>query len=253
MPVQPPPTNTHAFQANKKKTYRGPALEGLIARYYAKLTKHYRPEYRSFAETIRKRTACHSDILIVGPGPGYLPIELASLGNYQIVALDISKAFVRMGTERVKGFGSKIRYQLGNVSAMEFDARSFDFIACRAAFKNFAEPTLALAEMHRVLRPGGTALIMDLRGDPDSGAIDSYVQGLGLNWMDSLLMKLMFKYSLVKRAYSQRQITRMAAESPFRRHTLKFDSLRFELTLTKESADDPARRSETRPPCLNCE
>ena len=225
--------------ANKRKGYRGPALEGPIACYYAKLTQRYRPEYRSFAETIRKQTASHSDILIVGPGPGYLPFELASLGNYQIVALDISKAFVRMGTERAKGSDSKIRYQLGNVSAMEFDARSFDFIACRAAFKNFAEPTLALAEMHRVLRPGGTALILDLRGDPDSGAIDSYVQGLGLNWTGSLLMKLMFKYSLVKRAYSQRQITKMAAESPFRSHAIEFDPLRFKLTLTKETVDDP--------------
>ena len=42
---------------------------------------------------------------------------------------------------------------------------SFDLIICRAAFKNFSEPLQALHEMHRVLKPGGKALIMDLRRD----------------------------------------------------------------------------------------
>ena len=48
---------------------------------------------------------------------------------------------------------------------MPFDSGSFDFVYCRAAFKNFSEPIRAIDEMNRVLKPGGKAVIVDLRKD----------------------------------------------------------------------------------------
>ena len=57
--------------------------------------------------------------------------------------------------------------------ALPFPSETFDFAVCRAAFKNFSDPVGALAEMHRVLRPGGTALIIDLRNDASDEAIDT--------------------------------------------------------------------------------
>ncbi len=48
---------------------------------------------------------------------------------------------------------------------MPFESETFDFLLCRAAFKNFTEPLQALREMCRVLKPGGRALIIDLRRD----------------------------------------------------------------------------------------
>jgi ubiquinone/menaquinone biosynthesis C-methylase UbiE len=49
---------------------------------------------------------------------------------------------------------------------------------CRAAFKNFTEPVKALAEMRRVLRPGGTALIIDMRRDAPMSEIRKYVNSV---------------------------------------------------------------------------
>ena len=38
---------------------------------------------------------------------------------------------------------------------MPLPENTFDYLVCRAAFKNFSEPGAALGEMHRVLKPGG--------------------------------------------------------------------------------------------------
>jgi ubiquinone/menaquinone biosynthesis C-methylase UbiE len=63
----------------------------------------------------------------------------------------------------------------GNASNMPFDHDSLDLVACCAAFNNFAEPVLALREMHRVLRPAGCALIIDLRPDVSRQAVQAEV------------------------------------------------------------------------------
>ncbi len=62
-------------------------------------------------------------------------------------------------------------FRRGNASSMPLDAEAFDFVFCRAAFKNFSEPVRALQEMYRVLKPGGQALIIDLRRDASRKSI----------------------------------------------------------------------------------
>ena len=116
---------------------------------------------------------------------------------------------------------------------MPFETRSFDFIVCRAAFKNFSQPVEALAEMHRVLRPGGTAMIIDLRPDASARTIDEHVRGMGLNWFNALLTRWTFKWMLVKRAYSQEQWRQMAAQTPFPTCDIREDALGLEVLLTK--------------------
>ena len=106
-----------------------------------------------------------SHVLEVAPGPGYFAVELAKLGSYHIVGLDISQTFVRIATDNAKRAGVEVEFRHGNASSMPFDSGSFDFVYCRAAFKNFSEPVRAINEMYRVLKPGGKAVIVDLRKD----------------------------------------------------------------------------------------
>ncbi len=80
------------------------------------------------------------------------------LGAYQITGLDISKSFVEIARKNAAGSGLQIDFRQGNASAMPFEDETFDFTFCQAAFKNFTEPVKAIAEMYRVLRPGGTSL-----------------------------------------------------------------------------------------------
>jgi ubiquinone/menaquinone biosynthesis C-methylase UbiE len=91
----------------------------------------------------------------------------------------------------------------------------FDLIVCRAAFKNFSEPLKAINEMHRVLKPGGTAIIIDLRKDASWEEIVAYVDGLHVSAANSWFMKLTFKHMLLKRAYTEEQMASLARESDF--------------------------------------
>jgi ubiquinone/menaquinone biosynthesis C-methylase UbiE len=201
--------------AKAGKPYRGLAMEGLIARWYARNTARNLADYQAAAREVAAQLAAGSRVLEVAPGPGYLAIELAKLGDYRVVGLDVSRSFVRMAAENAVKAGVIVTFQHGDAAAMPFDAGSFDFVVCRAAFKNFTEPVRALAEMHRVLAPGGRALILDLRPDASREAIDEHVRGMGLGWLDSLITRWIFRHSLVKRAYSQAQFREMAAQTAF--------------------------------------
>ena len=116
---------------------------------------------------------------------------------------------------------------------MPFPPNSFDFIVCQAAFKNFSEPVLALSEMHRVLKPGGKALILDLRPDASPKAINAEVKKMGLGWFSFLMTKLAFRYCLLKRAYSQDQFRQMAFQTPFKTCEIQEEPLGLMVALVK--------------------
>jgi ubiquinone/menaquinone biosynthesis C-methylase UbiE len=115
---------------------------------------------------------------------------------------------------------------------MPFPPDSFNLVVCRAAFKNFAEPVVALNEMYRVLRPGGTALVIDLRSDAPADAIAAEVKGMGLGRINSLITKFIL-HRLLKRAYSQEQFRHMASQTPFKACAIRVDPIGLEVSLTK--------------------
>ena len=164
------------MSAGGKKGYKGFSMEGPIARWYARITAKDLAEFRRLAGTLAGRLGAGGAVLEVAPGPGYLAIELAKLGPCRVTGLDISRSFVRIAGENARRAGVSVEFRHGNAAAMPFDPDSFDFLVCRAAFKNFSEPVKALDEMHRVLRPGGEALIIDLRSDVRRDEIDAHVE-----------------------------------------------------------------------------
>src|SRR5271156_644843 len=183
----------------KTRAYRGLPLEGFLARWYAKITAKSLADYRKAAEEVAAQVPDGGSVLEVAPGPGYLAIALAKLGNYRVTGLDISRAFVQMATANAQFAGVTATFHHGDVAAMPFAADSFDFLVCRAAFKNFSSPAQALAEMHRVLKPGSRALIVDLRSDASTEAINAYVQTMGIGPVNRWITRFTFKHMLLKR------------------------------------------------------
>lgn len=194
------------------KAYKGMGMEGSIARWYDRTTRRDMAEYRELAARIAAMAPAGRSVLEVAPGPGFLSIELAKRG-LQVHAVDISKTFVELARQNAAAAGVKARFQLGNAAALPLDDASVDFVVCRAAFKNFTEPVKAMAEMRRVLRPGGTAMLIDMRRDASAEEIRRYVDSLKLNWFSHWMTIFTFRGMLIRRAYPLEEIRRMALEA----------------------------------------
>jgi ubiquinone/menaquinone biosynthesis C-methylase UbiE len=223
---------TTTLPPKSSKGYKGLGMEGRIARWYARTTA-YQDRHKSTAETVASQVAPGGSVLEIAPGPGYLAIELARLSVGRVVGLDISKTFVEIASANARAASTAVEFVHGNASEMPFAADTFDFIVCQAAFKNFSEPVRALCEMHRVLRPGGKALILDLRPDAAPTAINAEVRRMGLGWFGSLLNRLIFKSCLLKRAYSRDQFEDMVSQSPFVTCEIDEVPIGFAVSLTK--------------------
>jgi len=213
-----------------QKAYKGIAMEGVLATWYAKNTGNS-AAFHHDAARIARRLAPGSTVLEVAPGPGFLSIELARL-RYRVHAIDISRSFVRITSENASRAGVAVEVRHGNASNMPYAADTFDFIVCRAAFKNFSDPTGALREMHRVLRPGGTALLIDMRSDATDDGIADETTKLNLGAWSGLITRVTLR-SLRRRAYSKRDIEEMVAPIAFARVDIVEDSIGFEASLTK--------------------
>jgi ubiquinone/menaquinone biosynthesis C-methylase UbiE len=221
------------IESNINKSYKGMAMEGFIARWYAKNTKGNLDQYRDFANKVAENVSEGSKILEVAPGPGYLSIELKKMGNYNITGLDISKTFVQIANQNANEEGVKINFTEGDASNMPFDNEIFDFVVCTAAFKNFTKPIMAINEIYRVLKPNGRALIIDLRRDASKEAINDNIRGMDMNWINSLFTKLTFRTFLLRNAYTMDEIKKLVSKTNFKKCKLPHDPMGFELWLEK--------------------
>lgn len=208
-------------------------MEGMVAKWYAANTAEVMNEYVALAHRIAGIVPPGSSILEVAPGPGYFCIELARNGSYAITGLDISHTFVKLAAKKAAESGVRVDFTQGSASNMPFPRESFDFLLCRAAFKNFAKPVAALQEMCRVLKPGGRGLIIDLRRDADPGEIDRHVDGMGLSTFNRVLTKLAFRTMLLKSAYSNQQFEAMLAKTQFSGVEINESGIGLEVWMTK--------------------
>ena len=105
------------------------------------------------------RPAAGDAALDVAAGPGMLSAAL--LGRVgRAVAFDASPALLAhapTGVEAVEG----------DASAMPFADRSFDIVTCVNGLHHLDDPAAGLAEMARVLAPGGRLVLQDYIADPD--------------------------------------------------------------------------------------
>lgn len=215
------------------KAYKGLGMDGFIATWYAKITQKDIEEYKNNAKLIAGQVSDGSAVLEVAPGPGYLAIELAKLGPYKIVSLDISEKFVEIAQMKAKEAGVAVDFRQGNAAGMPFAEGTFDFIICKSAFKNFAEPIMALDEMYRVLKDEGKALILDLRGDVAEETVNNYVDNLGLSHINALMTKWIFKFTLIKRAYTKKQFEELVAKTKFSKSEIRENQIGLEIWLEK--------------------
>jgi ubiquinone/menaquinone biosynthesis C-methylase UbiE len=214
------------------KAYKGMGMEGRTARWYERTTRKDMPEIQALAVRIAAALPPAAQVLEVAPGPGFLSIELAKRG-LQVRAVDISRTFIEIARRNAEAEGVEAGFELGNAAALPVENASVDFVVCRAAFKNFTEPVKALAEMRRVLRPGGTALLIDMRRDAPMSEVKHYVNGLGVSRLNRWFMIFVFRNMLLKRAYPLEELKRMATDAGWVQPRLNLSRMGFEAWMTK--------------------
>ena len=102
-------------------------------------------------------------ILDIATGTGDLAINLAETNAEKIIGLDISSGMLEIGKEKIKrkNLDSKIEMVLGDSENMPFDDNSFDAITVAFGVRNFETIENGLKEILRVLKPGGTFVILE--------------------------------------------------------------------------------------------
>jgi ubiquinone/menaquinone biosynthesis C-methylase UbiE len=208
------------------------AMEGPIARWYARNARRD-AEFKKLVSEVIETVPAGSRVLEVAPGPGFLSIELARSGKYQVTGLEISKTFVEIAQANARQANVPVDFREGNAADLPFADATFDFIICTAAFKNFTQPVQAIAEMQRVLRPAGKALIVDLRGKASRDDVYRMVREMNLNRVNALFTRWAFRFMLLKNAYTPEEIRKFVGQTKFRQCDIRTDAVGMEIWLTK--------------------
>ena len=81
----------------------------------------------------------------------------------RLVSSDINAAMLKIGEERLtnKGWLKNLEFVIANAEALPFEDNSFDLITMAFGLRNVTHQDKALAEMARVLKPGGRVLVLE--------------------------------------------------------------------------------------------
>src|SRR5436309_11858253 len=218
----------------QQKGYKGLAMEGMVARWYAGIRSSGSQieDWRKQAADLTSSLPDGVDVLEVAPGPGYFAIEMARLNRFHVTGLDISHTFVEIARENARQAGVSVDFQQGNASSMPFAEGSFDLIICQAAFKNFSQPGKAIDEMYRVLRGGGMAVIQDMWKDAPDATVRQEVNARPLGRVNGYETGWTLR-TLRRRAYTKEQFERLATASAFGGSEIETSGIGIEVRLKK--------------------
>jgi SAM-dependent methyltransferase len=102
------------------------------------------------------------ELLDVGCGPGTITVDLARLvAPGRVVAIDRAPEVLAQASAHAAAQGVTIAWQPGDVYALEFPDACFDVVHAHQVLQHLTDPTRALTEMRRVLRPGGVLAARD--------------------------------------------------------------------------------------------
>ena len=106
------------------------------------------------------------EVLDVATGTGDLAIELVQTipSITHVTGIDISEEMMRIGGEKVRmlGLDRKIDFLRQDSTATDFTEATFDAATIGFGIRNFSDIPAAARELHRILRPSGVLIIVEL-------------------------------------------------------------------------------------------
>jgi len=107
-------------------------------------------------------------LLDVACGPGVVTAAIAP-GAASVIAFDATEEMLEKARSRCARAGLlNVDFKCGDAENLPFDDARFDGLVTRLAVHHFANPQRAVNEMFRVLRDGGTAVVVDVVSSEDA-------------------------------------------------------------------------------------
>ena len=182
-PETPSPSNSQSENTSKQQLAREVFTER--AAFYTTSQVHTDPE-------VLARVAEYSELspgssaLDVATGTGHTAFALAERASF-VVGTDLTRAMLdeaRALQAQKPGLGA-LTWAVHDAHQLPFGNESFDVVACRRAAHHFSDLDAAMAEMRRVLKPGGRLVIDDRSGPAATSSAHEQVHDI-MNALDLL-------------------------------------------------------------------
>jgi SAM-dependent methyltransferase len=132
------------------------------------------------------------NILDVGCGTGSMTAALAERGDHaSIVGIDVSEPYLAFA--RARTADPRIRFEIADASSLPFPVGSFDRAVSQLVLQFLPDPAPAVAEMRRVVKPGGTVVACtwdSYGGQPHQRMLWDSASALGFDRLRSLFRSL---------------------------------------------------------------
>ncbi|WP_019421497.1 class I SAM-dependent methyltransferase [Paenibacillus sp. OSY-SE] len=113
------------------------------------------------------------DVLDIATGGGHVANALAPLAE-NVVAYDLTPAMLDHARRFIAGNGhGNVQFVQGDAERLPFSDCAFDMVTCRIAAHHFPDVLAFVQESWRVLRPGGSFLLID-NVSPENDAYDAF-------------------------------------------------------------------------------
>jgi ubiquinone/menaquinone biosynthesis C-methylase UbiE len=151
---------------------------GAVAETYATSTYHASgPDLQALVNAAAPVGTEH--VLDLGCGAGHTALAIAP-HVAQVTAVDVTPSMLETAARLAEQRGiTNITFQRADAAELPFATEHFDLVTSRVAAHHFAHPMKALAEVRRVLRPGGRFVLVDSIS-PEEAPLDTFVNCIEL-------------------------------------------------------------------------
>lgn len=134
---------------------------------------------RDFLELMARRWRLDAarEVLDVGSGVGHWGTLLASVlpDGVRFTGVEREPRWVEEATSRARarGLDARFAYREGDAQRLPFAGDSFDLVTCQTVLIHLPDPAAAIAEMKRVVRPGGLVMVAEPNNLTESLLLDA--------------------------------------------------------------------------------